>query len=37
LFIYLERYKSPGDVIHLKVMRNSTVLEFTLVLSEREA
>jgi S1-C subfamily serine protease len=37
LVIYLERYKSPGDVIHLKVMRNSTVSEFTLVLGEREA
>jgi S1-C subfamily serine protease len=39
LVIYLERYKSPGDVIHLKIMRNGTVLEdlFELELGEREA
>ena len=37
LVIYLERYKSPGDIIYLKVMRNSKVSEFTLVLGEREA
>jgi S1-C subfamily serine protease len=37
LVIYLERYKSPGYVIHLKVMRDSTVSEFTLILGEREA
>ncbi|MGQ9507103.1 MAG: trypsin-like peptidase domain-containing protein [Candidatus Bathycorpusculaceae bacterium] len=37
LVIYLERYKSPGDVIYLKVMRNGTVLEVELELGEREA
>jgi S1-C subfamily serine protease len=39
LVIYLERYKSPGDKIYLKVMRNGTVLEdlFELELGEREA
>ncbi|MBS7649220.1 trypsin-like peptidase domain-containing protein [Candidatus Bathyarchaeota archaeon] len=37
LIIYLERYKSPGDIIHLKVIRNSTVLEVELELGEREA
>jgi S1-C subfamily serine protease len=39
LVIYLERYKSPGDVIHLKIIRNGTVLEdlFELELGEREA
>jgi len=37
LAIYLERYKSPGETIDLKVMRNDTVLEFTLILGEREA
>lgn len=36
LVIYLVRYKSPGDIIHLKVMRNGTVLEFELTLGERE-
>ncbi|MEM3696940.1 MAG: trypsin-like peptidase domain-containing protein [Candidatus Bathyarchaeia archaeon] len=37
LLIYLERYKSPGDIIHLKVKRNGTVLEISLELGEREA
>ncbi|MDI6805723.1 MAG: trypsin-like peptidase domain-containing protein, partial [Candidatus Bathyarchaeia archaeon] len=36
LVIYLERYKSPGDVIQLKVVRGSTVLEIKLELGERE-
>jgi S1-C subfamily serine protease len=39
LVIYLERRKSPGEVIYLKVVRNSTVLGelFKLELAEREA
>jgi 2-alkenal reductase len=37
LVIYLERYKSPGDIIYLKVMRNGAVLEdlIELELGER--
>jgi 2-alkenal reductase len=39
LIIYLERYKSPGDIIHLKVKRSGVVLEdvIDLILGEREA
>ncbi|MEM3699542.1 MAG: trypsin-like peptidase domain-containing protein [Candidatus Bathyarchaeia archaeon] len=36
LIIYLERYKSPRDIIHLKVRRNDTILEVELELGERE-
>lgn len=35
LIIYLERYKSPGDVIHLKVLRDSATFETDLTLGER--
>jgi len=35
LIIYLERYKSPGKVIHLKVVRNGRNLEIDLILGER--
>ncbi|MGQ9744351.1 MAG: S1C family serine protease [Candidatus Bathycorpusculaceae bacterium] len=35
LIIYLERYKSPGDVIYLKVMRDDEVLKKELTLGER--
>lgn len=35
LVIYLERYKSPGDVIHLKVIRNGSAFEVDLTLGER--
>ncbi|MGB9756314.1 MAG: S1C family serine protease, partial [Candidatus Bathyarchaeales archaeon] len=37
LIIYLERYKSPGEIIHLKIRRDSTILEVELKLGEREA
>jgi S1-C subfamily serine protease len=39
LIIYLERYKSPGDIIHLKVKRGGVVLGdlIDLILGEREA
>ncbi|MGC8896195.1 MAG: S1C family serine protease [Candidatus Bathyarchaeia archaeon] len=39
LVIYLERYKSPGDVIYLKVIRNGSILDYLieLKLGEREA
>lgn len=38
LIIYLERYKSPGDIIRLRVKRDNTVLEnlIELTLGERE-
>jgi S1-C subfamily serine protease len=35
LVIYLERYKSPGDVIRLKVIRNGSTFEVDLTLGER--
>jgi len=35
LIIYLERYKSPGDLITLKVVRNNSVLNINLTLGER--
>ncbi|MEM3728397.1 MAG: trypsin-like peptidase domain-containing protein [Candidatus Bathyarchaeia archaeon] len=35
LTIYLERYKSPGDRIHLKVIRDSNTFEVDLVLEKR--
>jgi S1-C subfamily serine protease len=35
LLIYLERYKSPGDRIHLKVVRGSEIKEFDLTLEKR--
>jgi len=35
LIIYIERYKSPYDVISLKVLRGSDVLEKQLTLGER--
>ncbi len=35
LTIYLERYKSPGNIIHLKVIRDSSLFEVDLVLEER--
>lgn len=35
LIIYLERYKSPGDLITLKVVRNNKVLDINLTLGER--
>jgi len=35
LVIYLERYKSPGDIIHLKVIRNGSTFEADLTLGER--
>ena len=35
LLIYLERYKSPGEVIHLKVLRDNTTFETDLTLGER--
>jgi len=35
LIIYIERYKSPGDEISLKVHRGDTVLDKTLTLSSR--
>jgi S1-C subfamily serine protease len=39
LIIYLERYKSPGDIIHLRVIRNGSILDnvIELELGEREA
>jgi S1-C subfamily serine protease len=35
MVIYLERYKSPGDVITLEVKRNSETLTITLTLGKR--
>jgi S1-C subfamily serine protease len=35
LIIYIERYKSPNDVISLKVLRDSTVLDKQLTLGPR--
>jgi putative serine protease PepD len=35
LIIYIERYKSPNDVISLKVIRDSTVLDKQLTLGAR--
>ena len=33
--IYLERYKSPGDIIYLKVSRGNASLDVTLTLGQR--
>jgi len=33
--IYLERYKSPGDTIQLKVSRSNTTLDMSLTLGQR--
>lgn len=35
MVIYLERYKSPGDVIHLKVMRDNAPVYVSIILEER--
>jgi S1-C subfamily serine protease len=35
LLIYLERYKSPGENILLKIVRNNEVLDIILTLGER--
>jgi S1-C subfamily serine protease len=35
LLVYLERYKSPGDVIQLTIVRNSTQMNKTLTLGVR--
>jgi S1-C subfamily serine protease len=35
LIVYIERYKSPNDVISLKVLRDSTVLDKNLTLGPR--
>jgi len=35
LVIYLERYKSPGDTINLKIDRNGSMIEKTLTLGTR--
>jgi len=35
LIVYIERYKSPSDVIYLKVLRDSTVLDKQLTLGTR--
>jgi S1-C subfamily serine protease len=35
LVVYIERYKSPNDVISLKVLRGSDILEKQLILGER--
>jgi len=34
--IYLERYKSPGDTMNLKISRNGSIINKTLTLEPRE-